>query len=632
MLNQLRIYVLIFLFAGVSACKKKHNLIPIVDFFKTPEETAFKISPDGNYISYLKSYKGRQNLIIKSLKNGKQQQATSFTNYSVRGDYFWTYNNGIGFFQDNIAIDKISLFTLDVSTLHLRTILSESKVRMSLIARNKFKPDVITIRMNKRDPANFDIYRLNLKTGELTPYLINTGNITSWYPDDDGKIRLVKASDGVNENVLYRTGDNAPFKIIIANNFKTFVKPVAFTGEKNYFYALSNVNRDKIALVEINAENGQEVKPVFSCVHADIQDVQYSKSKHRLESVSWEAPSPQKHFLDNWASDIYNILDKKLKGNEINISDRDTAESKFIINTYTDTNPGSYYLYEKDKGKLSKLGDLNTSISSVELCPMHQVAFKARDGMLINGYLTIPQGIKKTNLPVIIMPHDGPFNQSFNWGYSPEVQFFANRGYAVFQINFRGSTGYGKAFHSAGFKEVGGKIQEDITDGVKWLIAGKIADPEKIAIFGGGFGGFSALYGVSFNQGLYQCAIVQHPLINFFTFIKDAPPFLKPSVKMMYEMVGNPETDGGRLKAISPVFNKELIKRPVIIFQGAKDDRANISELNQFVQDLRKQNGQAYVLYFLKPNERTFFKDDANKIEMYEQIENFLNDNMRANP
>ena len=630
--SHLRLYVLIILFTGAIACKQKNSLIPIVDFFKTPEETGFKISPDGNYISYLKPYKGKQNLIIKSLKDGKEELATSFSDYSVRGDYFWTYNNSIGFFQDNVASDEIALYTLDVSTLKLRRILSEAKVKMALIARDKFKPDVVTIRMNKRDPANFDIYRLDLKTGTLVPYLVNTGNITSWYPDDDGKIRLVKASDGVNENVLYRPDDKTPFKIIIANNFKTFVKPVAFTGEKNYFYALSNVDRDKIALVEINAEDGHEVKPVFSCVHADILDVQYSKNRHRLELVSWEAPSPQKHFLDNWATDTYKRLGTELKGNQINISDRDTAENKFIVNTYTDTNPGSYYLYVKNTNKLTKLGDLNTSINSSELCAMRQVAYKARDGMVINGYLTFPKGSNKTNLPVIVMPHDGPFNQSFSWGYSPEVQFFANRGYAVFQINFRGSTGYGKAFHSAGFKEVGGKIQEDITDGVNWLITNKTANPKKIAIFGGGFGGFSALYGISFNKDLYQCAIVQHPLINFFTYIKDAPPYFKPSVKMMYEMVGNPETDAGQLKAISPVFNKALIHKPIIIFQGARDDRANISELNQFVQELQRQNGAANVRYFLKPNERTFFRNDANKIEMYEQIEKFLNDNMRANP
>ena len=465
----------------------------------------------------------------------------------------------------------------------------------------------------------------------MKPYLVNPGNLTEWYPDADGKIRLVTASDGVNKTILFRPTEGAPFRPIIENNFKTSVRPIAFTGEKNYFYALSNVDRDKTALVEINAEDGKETKVVFACTNADIQDVEYTRNTNRLELVRLEAAKPQKHFLDSGIKKIYDKVSSQLKGNVVNIIDRDSADNKFIINIYTDKNPGEYYLYENATGKLTKLGEINSSIKPAQLCDMQPVSYKAGDGMLINGYLTLPQGSKTTDLPVIIMPHDGPFNQSFWWTYNPEVQFFANRGYAVFQINFRGSTGYGKAFHSAGFKEVGGKIQQDITDGVTWLIKNKTADPKKIAIFGAGFGGFSALYGVSFHPQLYNCAIVQHSLINFFTYIKDAPPFYKPSVKMMYEMVGDPETDASQLRAISPVFHTDKIKAPLLIFQGAKDDRANIAELNQFVRELQKQNGNENAQYFLKPNERTVFRNQDNRMEMYTQIEKFLDKNMRVN-
>jgi dipeptidyl aminopeptidase/acylaminoacyl peptidase len=510
-------------------------------------------------------------------------------------------------------------------------VLSQKKVRIAVIGRNRQEPDIITVRMNKRDSANFDVYRLNIKTGELNPYLVNPGNITQWYPDADGKIRLVKASDGVDESILYRPNDKEPFKRIIANNFKTSVKPIAFTGEGSYFLALSNVDRDKSALVEINAKDGKEQKVIFSLSNADIQDYGYSKNKHKIEFVSWDAAKPQKYYLDQEIKNIINKLSGELKGNEIDITDRDSAENKFIIITYTDRNPGSYYLYEKNTSKLTKLGDINSSLKQDELCTMDPISYKASDGMIINGYLTLPLGSKKTELPLVVMPHDGPFSHT-GWGYNPEVQFLANRGYAVFQVNYRGSTGFGKAFYSAGFKEVGGKMQQDITDGVNWLINNKIANPKQIAIFGGGFGGFSALYGVSFHPKLYSCAIVQHGLINFFTYIKDAPPFFKPLAQMMYERVGNPETDAGQFRAISPVFNTEKIRAPLLIFQGARDDRANISELNQFVRELRKQNGNEKVKYFLKPMERTFFKSQANRMEMYAEIEKFLNENMRAKP
>lgn len=631
MLKHFRILLLIYAITALCACKRKATLIPVIDFFRTPEKVNYRISPDGKYISYLKPYKDKQNLFIQSLSGGKEQMATAFTDYSIRGDYFWTYNNEIVFFQDIITVDEIRMFALDVSTLKTQVIISPKKVRISMIGRDKHEPDVVTLRMNKRDSANFDIYKLNIKTKALNPYLVNPGNITQWYPDADGKIRLVRASDGVDETILYRRNDKDPFKPIIANNFKTSVKPIAFTGVGNYFLALSNVNRDKSALVEINAEDGKEHKVIFALNNADIQDYQYSKNKHKIELVGWDAAKPQKHFLDPEIKSIYDKLAAELKGNEIEITDRDSAENKFIIISYTDRTPGSYYLYEKKKEKLTKLGDINPHLKPDELCAMQPISYKASDGMTINGYLTLPLGQATTNLPLVVIPHDGPFSRT-SWGYNPEVQFLANRGYAVFQVNYRGSTGFGKAFYSAGFKQVGGKIQQDITDGVNWLIQNKVANPKKIAIFGGGFGGFSALYGLSFHPGLYNCAIVHHCLINFFTYIKDAPPFMKPLVQMTYERVGNPETDAGQFRAISPVFNTRKITAPLLIFQGAREDRANISELNQFVRELQKQNGNDKVKYFLKPRERTFFRSQANRMEMYAEIEKFLDENMRVKP
>jgi dipeptidyl aminopeptidase/acylaminoacyl peptidase len=366
---------------------------------------------------------------------------------------------------------------------------------------------------------------------------------------------------------------------------------------------------------------------VYASDKADIMDVNYSKTKRRLELVGWEEAKPQKHFLDADIAQLYKNLSGKIKGNQIDIVDRDSTENKFIIVSSTDKNPGSYYLYERGADKLTKLADINPEITPDELCDMQPISFKASDGMEINGYLTIPKGKEQRNLPVVVMPHDNIWGRN-SWDYDAEVQFLANRGYAVFQVNFRGSAGYGKAFRKAGFKQVGGKIQSDITDGVKWLIAKRIANPKKIAIFGGGFGGFSALYGVSFHPEMYNCAVVKYGLINFFTYLKDAPPFFKPYLKMTYEMVGNPETDADQLRAISPVFHTDKIKSPLLIFQGAKDPRANISELNQFVRELKKRN--VPVIYRLKENERAYFKSDHNRMEMYAEIETFLSNNLQV--
>ncbi|GAB2695357.1 S9 family peptidase [Mucilaginibacter koreensis] len=604
--------------------------IPVRYFFKTPEKSFFKISPDGKYITYLKPYKEKQNLFILSLADGRERMVTSFADYSVR-DYFWTYNNHLVFSQDRIAMDEYRMYALDINTLKLKTLISQEKLRVRLLNLDKHNPDVITLIMNKRNPASFDIYKLNITTGKLDLYQPNPGNITEWFPDIDGKIRLAKSSDGVDETILFRPDDSAPFKPIIKNNFKNSVEPVPFTSTPNAFYALSNVNRDKMALVQIDAHTGKEAKVIYATSDADIQEVSYSRLKGTLEYAAWEDTKPKKHFLNDSIEQMYTDIRRQLNNSmSIRLIDRDTAGHNFILSAYNDRNPGSYYLYNQPTKKLTLLGNINTSLSADNLCAMKPVSFKASDGLLIHGYLTLPLNKKADNLPVVVMPHNDPWGRNV-WGYNAEVQFLANRGYAVFQVNYRGSSGYGKAFHSAGFKQVGGRIQQDITDGVHWLIAQKIANPQKIAIMGSGFGGFSALNGIAAHQGLYNCAIVQNGLINFFTYIKDAPPFFKPYLQMTYEMVGNPETDALQLRNISPVFHTDKIKTPLLIFQGAKDPRANISELNQFVRELKKRN-QAPVTYVLKENERGYFKSEHNRTQMYTQIEAFLAEHMKVKP
>jgi dipeptidyl aminopeptidase/acylaminoacyl peptidase len=645
-----RFRLLIIVFCAVSAlysCKNKAKEIPINDFFKTPEKSGFKISPDGKYISYIKTDTGRkkqkQNLYIVPIediinKTGKEHLAASFNDISGR-DYSWTYDNQIVFIQnifnrDDPKTDTNKLVVLDVATLKLRDMLVENHVRIRVLNRNRQEPDIITIEMNKRDSLFNDIYRLNIKTGELKTYLVNTAKITETYPDAEGKILLAKISDGVDETILYRPKENAPFKAIIKNNFKESVIPIAFTTTKNAFYALSNVNRDKTALVTINPETGKEEQVVFATESADILTPRYSTNKHRLDFVSWEEAKPKKHFLNGVTEHVYKTLLKhnEVAGSEVNIMSTDSAEDKFIVNTYTDRDPGSVYLYQSKIDKLSLLVD-NSDIQPEQLCSMRPISYKAGDGTTINGYLTLPQG-DSTNLPVVVMPHDGlvvPFNRDL-WRYNADVQFLANRGYAVFQVNYRGSIGYGKAFYKAGFKQAGGKIQEDITDGVNWLITNKIANPKKIAIFGSGFGGFSALYGLMFHQNLYSCAIVQNPLINFYTYVKDVPPFLKPSLQMMYERVGDPanEKDADRFQAISPSFHPDRVKAPLLIFpaRGGRAN-ANLNDLNQFVRELKKR-GVTVDYQLRKDNNERGQSRGKYRVDTYTEIIKFLDNHMQV--
>jgi dipeptidyl aminopeptidase/acylaminoacyl peptidase len=628
MLNQFKRLLFVSVIVATCSCNfRSAKLIPIGDFFNSPDKTTFHISPDGKYISYLKRINGKQNIVIRSLADGTERVATSFSDYSAR-DYFWTYNNQIVVAKYPRSRNGFQVFAIDAATLQMHNLLSASgKVQFRPLTRNIKQPDILTFTMNQRDSSTFDVYRINTKTGDLKMYLKNPGNITQWYADPNGVIRLEKASDGVNEAILFRDNENSAFKPILNNNFKNLVEPIAFTGEKNIFYARSNVNRDKTALVEIDAENGKEQKVIFGTDKADIDEVTYSKSKQRLDMVAWQEAKPQKHFLNDNIKAIYADLEQQLPGTEIRISDRDTSEQNFIINTSNDRNPGSTYLYTVPSKKLTKLVDMNPGINQNDLCEMKPISFKARDSVVINGYLTLPRGIDPVNLPIVVIPHYDLWRRN-NWGYSDEVQFLANRGYGVLQINYRGSTGYGKAFYSAGFKQMGGKMQQDITDGVKWLINQKTANPKKIAIFGSGFGGFSALYGDSFNPGLYNCVAVQSPLINFFTFIKDVPPYLKPKLSMLYEMVGSPETDADLFRTISPRFNTDKLKGPVLIYQDINDPRANINELNQFCRELQRRKVSINYQLVNNKNGQSSGPRERSRLKMFTELEKFLNMNL----
>lgn len=631
MIRSWRFLFLCYVMAAVLACKdKKADDIPVSDFFTSPEKTNFKISPNGKYVSSLKLYKDKQNLFITSLDDGNEVRATSFTDFNLR-DYFWTFDNQIIFGKDNFNNSgRHQLFAIDVQTLKIRSLLlSDPKVKTRILNTNRLAPDVISITMNKRDSSKIDVYKLNVRTGQLSLYLPNPGNVTDWISDADGRIRLVKATDGADETILFRPNEAMPFRKVIKNNFRNSVRPIGFTGVKNYFYALSNVGRDKTAVVEINAENGKEERVLFINDKADMQRVDYIKSKYRLELAAWEADKPQKHFFDKGIEKIYSDLNKQLADQEINISGRDTAEQKFIVTASTDKSRPAVYLYERKLNKLSKLND-NSKPNPEDMCAMEPISYHATDGLLINGYITYPQGQDRTNLPVVVIPHDGPFGQQDVWGYKAETQFFASRGYAVLQVNYRGSSGYGKAFYNAGFKEQGGKIQQDILDGVNWLIQSKIANPRKVAIFGRNFGGFSALYGVSFYGNKYACAVGVDAPINAFTFVKELPSFLKPTMQKRYEMFGDPEKDADRFKAISPVFNAARVKSPIIMFQGGMDQRLNTSELNHYVRVLQSRNVPAKLE--LNKKDRWSGQTDSSRTQMYQKIEKFLHDNMLAKP
>jgi dipeptidyl aminopeptidase/acylaminoacyl peptidase len=621
-----KIYFFFFVLATVVSCtmEKATKRIPIENFFNVPINTSYLISPDGKYISYLKPDNNRIHIYVETLDGKTTTQLTCDSNRSI-ANYFWASNNEILYLKGASENMEPGLFAVNIDGNNKRELLSFPNTKIRLISSGPLSDGQVLVSLNKRDSTVFDAYRLNMQTGSLSLLFQNPGNITKWYSDPSGKLRMAIASDGVNETLLYRDKESQNFRSVLTNNFKTSILPISFSADNSCIYALSNKSRDKMALVELDCVTGKEHRVIYSNPLVDVSEAIYSVNKDKLIYAGFETWKKERHYLDDTFKATFKKLEKLLPNTEIVIASSDSSEKKFIVRTYTDRNPGSFYLYSIDDDKLVKLSDVNSSLKVENMAEMKPISYKTRDGLTVYGYLTLPRGMPSKNLPVVVMPHGGPDTRN-SWGYNSEVQFLASRGYAVFQVNFRGSKGYGKDFWIAGFKEWGAKMQDDITDGVHWLVKQKIADPARIGIYGFSFGGFSALHGLMSSPELYRCGASYSGFTNLFTYFKDIPPYFRPYLQMYYETVGNPETDADYFRAASPVFHTDKIKVPVLIAQGGRDPRVNMNETHQFVKELKKK--KVPVTYIFKEGEGHVFRNNENRLEFYKKLEIFLDQNL----
>ncbi|MBD3749778.1 MAG: S9 family peptidase [Sphingobacteriales bacterium] len=615
--------VFIIICALLFGCKPnvKVDKISADIFFREAEKSAFKISPDGKYLSYLKPYKGKLNIFVEDIERKKNIQVTICESSGVKY-YLWAGNEELFYVQDKGNDGNYQAFTVSKDGKVTHQIKTSPKTKIEIIDGIRNDNRYLLIALNEQNPEFFDVYKLDIKTGQKTLEIKNPGNIVEWISDNNGSVRLAIGSDGVNETLYFRASEKDAFKPVISNNFKNMLQPLCFTGVGNHIYALSNLNRDKLALVDFDCETGKEAKVIYENPEADVLDVVCSKAKKKLVYLTYEVSKRELYFFDDKAKEMYAQIKSKLPQQEVKIIDKNQKEDIFLLRTFTDRDPGAYYLYHAKDKQFTKLSEINPGINPTEMCQMQAISYKSRDGLTIHGYLTLPLNQANKNLPCVILPHSGSSNRNV-WGYNAEVQFLANQGYAVFQMNFRGSSGYGKAFQTAGYKQWGTKVQDDITDGVEWLIKEKIADPKRIGIYGFSFGGYSALNQIIYHPNLYQCAASYSGFINLFTYLKGFPAYYKPYQQMLNEIVGNPESDVEELKYASPIFQIDKIKMPTLIAQGAKDPRVNVNETNQFVKELRKHNQN--VNYLLKEDEGHYFNDPKNRLEFYQKLEIFLN-------
>jgi len=623
-----RLMIVFILFFGVVACQptlKKAPPIAMEDFFRNPEKTAFQLSPNGEYFSYLAPWQKRLNVFVQKVGADSAIRVTAETARDIAG-YLWKGNNRILFLKDTGGDENFQLYGVNIDGSELKGLTVFEKVRTELIDDLKDVDGEVIVGLNKRNPQVFDPFRLNVLTGEMTQLAENPGNIVGWMTDHNGKLRLATTSDGVNQTILYRETEQEQFKPILTTSFKEAMSPYLFTFDNTMLISGSNLGRDKTALVIFDPKVGKEKEVLFETQEADIDGVNYSRKDKKLLSVTWTTDLEKEHFFDAEAESMKKKLQEKLPGYQVAIGSESKAEDKFMIRTRSDKSRGAYYLYEKSSEKLTKLADLTPWLKENDLCDMKPISYKSRDGLTIQGYLTLPKGYQAKNLPVVINPHGGPWARDY-WGFNPEVQFLANNGYAVLQMNFRGSTGFGKAFWEASFKQWGRTMQDDISDGVKWLTDQGIADPKRVAIYGGSYGGYATLAGLTLTPDLYAVGIDYVGVANMFTFIKTIPPYWKPMLDMFYEMVGNPKSDSLMLAQVSPVFLVDKIKAPIFVAQGANDPRVNKNESDQIVKALKARNIE--VEYMVKDNEGHGFHNEENRFDFYRSMLAFLDKHLK---
>jgi len=625
---------------------------PVREFFRKPEQAQFTISPDGRHLSYLGRHEGRLNIFVQAINEDAQLVGAprALTHETLRDvpSHAWKGDQHILFAKDFGGDENFHVLSVPIDGGAPIDLTPFKDVRASIIDDLRDDDRHILISHNHRDPEVFDVLRVNVSTGEAEVIAENPGNIMAWQTDHTGSLRVAVASDGVTQTLLYRDDETEAFRPLLQTDFKETVSPLFFTFDNKRLYVASNRGRDRTAIFEFDPKTAQEGALLFEHEEVDVDGLAYSQHRQVLTTIWYTTDRVHRHFLDPHVAHWYQDLVSQLPGYEISVRSLTRTETRAIVSASSDTKAGTSWLYDIASKKLTKLADIMPDLDQADMAPMVPIRYKSRDGLLINGYLTLPKGTvwqapadgatlenalassaPSASLPLIVNPHGGPWARD-HWGFNPEAQWLANRGYAVLQINFRGSVGYGRAFWEASFGQWGRTMQNDIDDGVDWLVAQGLIDPKRVGIYGASYGGYAVLAGVAFTPERYAAAVDYVGVSNLFTLLETMPPYWKPMIEMMYQMIGDPRTEAGKqaLHDASPVFFADRIVTPLFVAQGANDPRVKQAESDQIVAALRERGVD--VQYMLKNDEGHGFHNEENQFDFYEAMEAFLNTHLAS--
>jgi dipeptidyl aminopeptidase/acylaminoacyl peptidase len=598
-------------------------LIPRDVLFGNPEKAGPQISPDGKFLAYLAPKDGVLNVWVRTIGKDDDRAVTDDKKRGIR-NYFWAEDNvNLLYIQDKDGDENWHLYAVDfkAATPATRDLTPHAGVQARLIATEPNFPNEILVGLNIRDKRLHDVYRLNVQTGASTLEVENPGDVVGWVTDPKFQVRGAQAStpDG-GFQLRLRDDPKSEWKPFITwGPEDSDSGPEGFTPDGKGLYLSDSREANAQRLVEIDIATGSQ-KVLAEDPEYDVGNVIVHPKKYHVQAVAFRKDRTSWQVIDKSVEADFQAI-RKIHDGDFFLINRDDADKTWLVGFTSDHGPVPYYAYDRATKKATFLFTNRPALEKYQLAPMQPISFTSRDGLAIHGYLTLPLGAAQKNLPMVLNVHGGPWGRDA-WGLNTEAQWFANRGYACLQVNFRGSTGYGKKFLHAGDREWGAKMHDDLIDAVNWAIEKGYADAKRVAIYGGSYGGYAALAGAAFTPDAFTCAVDIVGPSNIVTLIKSIPPYWAPLRKMFDARVGNVDTEEEFLKSRSPLFKADRIKIPMLIAQGANDPRVKQAESEQIVEALRTAGKP--VEYMLFPDEGHGFARPENRLKFYGAAEAFL--------
>lgn len=613
------------------------ELIPLESFFRTPAFDRVVLSPNGKYVGALAATEGgRLNLFVIELATKTPRRLTAFTDKDV-STYRWLGDDRLLFTVAEDGYGEGGLFVVDLEGGRLR-VLAESVRQQGGQGAMMYRhteyfgkagdsTTEILVLNNERREFDFDVYRMNARTGRKRIIARNPGDVDAWMADSAGEVRAAFGQRGVERFVLYRENNDADWREVRRRAIgEGEILPLAFDADNRGLFVLSNVGRDTWEVRRFDPVAGELGEVIYADDNFDMDDVLTDSVDHRLLGVRYEREKPVLHWIDPEMGKLQKMIDASLPDTWNVIYSRSDDRKLIVILAMSDRDPGAFFLLDLSKMGMELLVSREPWIKPEQMAEMRPISYAARDGRTIPGYLTLPPGRGDGPFPLIVNPHGGPWVRD-SWGYNSEVQFLANRGYAVLQMNFRGSTGYGRDHLEAGYGQWGLAMQDDITDGVKWAISEGYADAERVAIYGASYGGYATMAGLAFTPELYRCGVNYVGVTDISLLLRTIPDAWESSREHLEAMTGNAKVDRERLDRTSPLKHVANIRVPLFLAYGELDERVDIKHAQSLIAEL-KRHDKTYE-YMVKFNEGHGYRREDNRLEFYGALERFLAAHMK---